>query len=50
MLVVPLTSIKQQLLKDCSKIGISVLDGDQVSDIFMQTISKSSMLRSGQQT
>jgi len=30
ILVVPLTSIKHQLLDDCSKMGISVLDGDQV--------------------
>ena len=28
--VVPLTSIKHQILNDCDKIGISVLDGDQV--------------------
>ena len=30
MLIVPLTSIKQQILVDCGKRGISVLDGDQV--------------------
>ena len=30
MLIVPLTSIKQQILVDCGKLGISVLDGDQV--------------------
>ena len=30
MLIVPLTSIKHQLLDDCVKMGISVLDGDQV--------------------
>ena len=30
MLIVPLTSIKQQILVDCDKLGISVLDGDQV--------------------
>ena len=30
MLIVPLTSIKHQLIDDCVKMGISVLDGDQV--------------------
>ena len=30
MLIVPLTSIKQQILVDCGKRGISVLDGDQI--------------------
>ena len=30
MLIVPLTSIKHQLLDDCVKMGITVLDGDQV--------------------
>ena len=33
----PLTSIKHQLLDDCSKMGISVLDGDQVVT-FMQNL------------
>ena len=30
ILVVPLTSIKQQLMDDCGRMSISVLDGDQV--------------------
>ena len=30
MLIVPLKSIKHQLLDDCVKMGITVLDGDQV--------------------
>ena len=35
----PLTSIKHQLLDDCSKMGISVLDGDQVVT-FMQNLQQ----------
>ena len=31
MIIVPLTTIKQQLEDDCTRLGISFLEGDQVN-------------------
>ena len=43
MLVAPLTSIKQQLLEDCRKIGFSALVGDQVLSLWIHTSNSNSI-------
>ena len=43
MLVAPLTSIKQQLLEDCRKIGFSAPVGDQVLPLWNHTSNSNSI-------